>query len=238
MSDYDPQPTLEPDNAPSVEKALAGNFHWTIDGVIKEAWQLQKGAKMHFWGALIISYAFIFAISLVSDLAFTLFLPATAANSVAQLVVAFTTWPLFAGLTMMAVKRTVDLPINTTMVFDYYVKILPIFLLYLLTTVLVSIGFVLLILPGIYLTVAYSLALPLMLDKNMGIWEALETSRKALTQCWFRMFGLLLLMGLLMTVSIIPLGVGLIWTLPMMMLAIGLVYRNMFNVEEPSEQLF
>lgn len=216
----------------SLENALAGNFTWTIGGVISEAWKLQSGAKLPFWGAFILYYAVVFALAFVLGWVFPALLGGVLTELLSQIIIGLVTWPMMAGLTMMAVKRAAGLPIRATMIFDYYPRTLPIFLLYLAMTILIGIGFVLLVLPGIYLAIAFSVAVPLMLEKNLGVLEALETSRKVITKCWFRVFGLVLLMTLITAVSALPLGIGLIWTLPMMMLIFGIIYRDMFGVNE------
>jgi hypothetical protein len=216
----------------SLENALAGNFSWSIGDVLNEAWRIQSGFKLTAWLALIVYMAILFAISF----AFEFLLPAesnpVAGPLVSQLVVGLLTYPLMAGLVVLAIKRAAGMPVQVSMVFDYYGKTLPIFLLNLLMTVLIVIGFVLLIVPGIYLSFAYMLALPLLVEKNLGIWEALETSRKVISKCWFRFVGLILLMSIIMMVSAIPLGIGLIWTVPMSMLVLGIVYRDTFGVNE------
>ena len=63
----------------------------------------------------------------------------------------------------------------------------------------------------------------------MGVWEALETSRKAITTCWWRYFGLLLIAVLLCIVGTIPLFIGLIWVLPILAIAIGEVFVATFE---------
>ena len=85
-----------------------------------------------------------------------------------------------------------------------------------------------LVLPGIYLSVGYALTLPLILDKGLGPWEALEASRKAIHKKWWTVFGLYIVMMLLYTVSAIPLGLGLIWTVPMFFVMIGILYSRFF----------
>ena len=97
--------------------------------------------------------------------------------------------------------------------------------------IMITIGFILLILPGIYLMVAYYMALPLVAEKGMSPWRALETSRKAVTHRWFSIFGFFIVLSFIAFVSAIPLGIGMIWTLPMMLIAYGILYRNMFGVE-------
>lgn len=60
---------------------------------------------------------------------------------------------------------------------------------------LTMLGYVLLIIPGIYLSVAYLMSYSLMIDRNIGVWQALEASRKAITRHWFKILFLYLLMA-------------------------------------------
>jgi hypothetical protein len=46
------------------------------------------------------------------------------------------------------------------------------------------------VLPGIYLQIAWLLALPLVADRGVGFWEGLETSRRVVTRHWFKVFAL------------------------------------------------
>jgi len=102
----------------------------------------------------------------------------------------------------------------------------------LLTTPLTVGLMILLIVPGIYLSIAYAMALPLMAEKEMGIWESLETSRKAITKKWFPFFGFFIVIMLIMLAGVLALGIGLIWAMPLTTIAYGIAYRNMFGVEE------
>jgi hypothetical protein len=58
---------------------------------------------------------------------------------------------------------------------------------------LTSIGVILCFLPGIYLTIAWVFALPLIIDKRMNFWPAMELSRRVVTRRWFQVFGLMVL---------------------------------------------
>lgn len=71
------------------------------------------------------------------------------------------------------------------------------FLVGIIETVLTLFGFLFLIFPGIYLTFAYWFALPLVLDRGLGAWQALELSRKTVTKVWFQVFGVYFTMGVL-----------------------------------------
>ena len=206
---------------------------WTIETILKDAWQLVSGAKASFWGAFLIYLAIAVAISIPFEL---IGKDSVSMGLLSQIVVGLVSYPLYAGIMMMALKRSVNAPVNAFMVFDYYSKTIPIFLLNFLMMILIMIGLVLLVIPGIYLAVAYSTALPLMVEKNMGLWEALETSRKAISKRWFSVFALYLIMVVILMISTIPLGIGLIWTLPFSMLVIGVLYRNIFGIEPGTVQ--
>jgi len=47
-----------------------------------------------------------------------------------------------------------------------------------------------LILPGIYLFIAWIFSVPLVADKGLEFWSAMELSRKVVTRVWFEIFGL------------------------------------------------
>jgi len=100
----------------------------------------------------------------------------------------------------------------------------------LLSTLLTYLGFALLIVPGIYLSVAYGMTLPLLAFHELGPWKAMEMSRKAISHRWFRVFGLYLLVGLLVGLSALPLGIPLIWTAPWGLLVMGVLYRRIFGM--------
>lgn len=211
------------------------NPNWEIGAVLSEAWALSNGFKATFWGSFLLYMGVVIVAAIVMGiLSFVVTLIATEAavviavlSQVIQLVI---TAPLIAGLFMIGIKRAAGQPVNAFMVFNYFPKTLPLFLTYLLMLVLVVIGFVLLAIPGIYLMLAYAFALPLLVDKKLGIWESLETSRKGITRCWFRFFGFGIIGFLIVLVSAIPLGIGLIWTLPWLYAAMGVIYRDVFGV--------
>lgn len=62
-----------------------------------------------------------------------------------------------------------------------------------LSSLLAGLGMFFCLIPGIYLTVAWVFTIPLVSDKRMEFWPAMELSRKVVNRVWFPMFGLLLL---------------------------------------------
>jgi uncharacterized membrane protein len=147
------------------------------------------------------------------------------------ILLAALTIPMTVGLWMIGVKIATDQPCEPTEVLQYYPKIVNLFLTYITMYILIIIGFCLFILPGIYLSVAYYLALPLAAEKNLSVWQALETSRKAINHVWFSVFGLFIILGLLCIATIFTLGIGMIWVMPLMMISYGIIYRTIFGIE-------
>jgi len=109
---------------------------------------------------------------------------------------------------------------------------LPLFVTTILYILLSLVGLLIFILPGIYLLFAYTYALPLVAEKGMSPWQALETSRKTITHRWFTFFFISIIFLIIMTASFFIGLIALIWTLPMSIIAYGIMYRNMFGVEK------
>ncbi|OHD85702.1 hypothetical protein [Sulfuricurvum sp. RIFCSPLOWO2_12_FULL_43_24] len=80
------------------------------------------------------------------------------------------------------------------------------------------------------ITIIYMFTLPLIADKGLKIWDAMELSRKSVFAHFFSIIILYILLVIVMILSAIPLGIGMIWTVPMMFIAFyGLLYRMMFD---------
>lgn len=119
--------------------------------------------------------------------------------------------------------------------FQGFNKFLPLFLVSLVSGVLIAIGFLLLVLPGVYLAVAYLFAQPLVIDKSADFWQAMETSRKLVTKKWFSFFGLLLMIFLLNVGGAILLGVGLLVTIPLSVCIIAAAYEDIVGLNSVSD---
>jgi uncharacterized membrane protein len=202
--------------------------NWDLGSVLSEAWAKTNGFKLTYFIAIVI---YVVISMVVNGIISFIGGESLIIGLLGQILVMLITYPLAAGLMMMGIKRARGQDVQPTMIFDYYPQTIPVFLLNLLMIVLIAIGLVLLVLPGIYLAFAYMLAVPLLVDKNLGVWTALETSRKAVTPCWFRVFGLMIVLILILIVSAIPFGIGLIWTLPLCALVLGVLYRNLVGDE-------
>jgi hypothetical protein len=238
-----PQPTAPaparketPPGANSAPPVAAGNpagYDFAIMDVIREAWDKTSGVKGTLWGGFIVMFLIVTALSVVMGLlvAFSGGGSAAAALSMAmQITVTVAMYPLMTGVIMIGIRRAVDLPVDYKMVFGYFGYLLPIIISAVLTSIMTTIGFLLLIIPGIYLSLAYVMVWPLIVERDMTPWKAMETSRKAIHRKWFKVFGLYFVTGLIVSISAIPFGIGLIWTMPMAVMVTGILYRDIFGV--------
>lgn len=131
------------------------------------------------------------------------------------------------------IARGRDVDFNTF--FQGFNKFLPIFLTALVSGILTLIGFALVVLPGIYLAVAYLFAQPLVIDKGADFWQAMETSRKLITKKWFSFFGLLLLLFLLNLGGAILLGIGLLVTIPLSICIVTAAYEDIVGLNSVAD---
>jgi len=99
---------------------------------------------------------------------------------------------------------------------------------------LVGIASLLLLLPGIYLGVAYSFTTALIVDRKFDFWEAMETSRKVISKRWFPFFGFVLVLVLINIVGALLFFVGLLFTIPLTMCAIAAAYQDILGLSATS----
>jgi uncharacterized membrane protein len=106
---------------------------------------------------------------------------------------------------------------------------------------LTSLGLLVCILPGIYLAVGYVFAVPLVIDKNMEFWQAMEVSRQVVHRHWFSMFALLIVLGIVACLGFIACFVGALITVPVASAALMYVYEDLFGLpveaDRPNESL-
>ncbi len=221
----------------SIEKGLNGDYSIDIIELIKGAWEKTEGAKLTIFLAAVVAGVIMMIASSIAQAIVGLiitpegFISIFLYSLIPGLLILPVVQPLYAGLYMLGMRRAAGLPLDFSTVFSLFHKMMPLVILGLLMNVLITIGMMLFVIPGIYLAVSYILAIPLVIEKDLSPWEALETSRKAITKKWFHVFGLVLLTGLIVGISAIPLGIGLFWTIPLLLIVYGVLYNTIFGIE-------
>lgn len=102
-------------------------------------------------------------------------------------------------------------------------------LLGLVKLLLLLVGFAFCVLPCVYLSVAWVFALPLVIDRRLGFWQAMELSRRVVTRHWFIVFAFLLVDGLLMLCGVFACCIGLVVTIPLGVLALLYAYEDILG---------
>jgi hypothetical protein len=243
-----------------IENGIAANYDFSICDVFSEAWEKVPGFKGPIWlGFLIclgVAIGIYIALGLVGSLiSIVSTILSVLVCSIAEIFLYFVPYVMAAGIAMMGIKRSVNLPVRGEMVLDYFssywrivgavslkwiVAPLPILVGLMLTVFLYHLLFVsavvllLSIAGSLYLFLGYYFVLPLTVEKKLELWQTLEVSRKGVTQHWFKICFTLILLHLIIVISAIPLGIGLIWTLPLAQSVNGVLYRTLFGVEQAS----
>jgi hypothetical protein len=223
--------------SPSLQDAIEGRYDFTVGGVMDEAWQLVKGMKASFWGAAIVIGLIYLVFEVICGLILVMFIseePGALVKQTFRGVVGALMTPFTMGLQMMCVRRALGMPISFSTAFSFFpragVALAGAFLVLLLT----MLGMVMLVIPGIYLTIAYSLTAQLICDRELSAWDAMETSRSAITRKWWRVLGLFLLVGVLTGLSALGLLIPLIWTVPWAMMTSAVLYKRIFYSAAPA----
>ncbi len=231
---------ISKDGQGSLEGGINGDYDFTIGEIFAEAWERTKGVK----GTFLLAWFFYIVVAVAINALF-IFIGPDPELLMEQgrfsegliwtigptLITVAILYPILAGIILMGIHRSVDADINAASVFGHYRLIIPLTLLIIVTGIFTVLGYVLLVLPGIYLSFAYVMAMSLMVDRDMGFWEAMGVSRKAVTKHWFKIFFLYLVLSLLFVAASIPMLIGLIWVLPLSSIIHGVVYKHMFGVE-------
>ena len=117
--------------------------------------------------------------------------------------------------------------------FQYF---LPLLLLSLIAGLFIGIGTILLIIPGVYLAVAYLFASYLVVDRRLDFWPAMELSRRTVHPQWFSYFAFVLLVVLLNLAGAVALGVGLLVTIPLSFCTVTAAYADLFGFQSDYSQ--
>ncbi|MGA3284296.1 MAG: protein kinase [Verrucomicrobiota bacterium] len=137
--------------------------------------------------------------------------------------------PLMGGLWLYYLKKIRGEPAGVATTFSgFSIAFFQLFLAAFVTLVLVIIGFFCLILPGIYLTVAWTFTLALVIDKRLGFGPAMKLGRKTISRHWWNFFGFMIVLWLLNLAGLLLFFVGSLVTIPVTMAALAYAYEEIF----------
>ena len=190
-------------------------------GVIRESWNLFKVHWNVLWGALAVVLALNIVFGFVSEQQDP---PVTFVVSVLSLLVGYY---VQLGLMRLSLNVVDGKQVTVRQLFDEHRLVVRYIGASIVYGAIVIVGFLLLIVPGIVWSLKYSQYGFLMLDKNLGVMESLSMSGKITNGAKMELVWIGIVVGLLVLVSMIPLGLGLIATIPMSVLVGPLLYRRL-----------
>jgi len=238
----------------SVERAVKGEYSIDVKAVLSEAWQHTLQSRMSINLGLIFVLVFGMIVSFITSSFFggieAVVADAQAGKSEAlqmiNVIVTIAVYPFIAGIEMMGVFHAINKPTQSKMLLSFLHRGSWVALCALLTSLLISIGFELLIIPGMLLAVLLSLTLPLVVEKKMTPMQAIVVSVKALRfkigpllviylVLFMSFIALILPIALLINSSLAPLAVmvflfGFTYLAPWYYNVKGVLYREIFGV--------
>lgn len=134
--------------------------------------------------------------------------------------------PLAAGFFVMAHQIKTNGDTDFGLFFKGFEKFLPLFLYTLVSSIFIVIGTFLLLIPGIYLGVAYSLGVPFVLFYKLEFWDAMEFCRKIITREWWSFLGLIIVVFFINLGGLLAFGIGILFTIPISYCAIYAAFRQ------------
>lgn len=133
------------------------------------------------------------------------------------MIVAFAPVLLFIGLDGILNKR-----VNPT-------PFVPSVSMIIIGIVFMLIGFVVMT----YLSVSWLFTFPLVVEKNMPFWPALQFSRKMVAKQWWITFLFTIVLGIIATFGVLGFVIGLLITAPLAFAALAVHYQRVFGDLKP-----
>lgn len=111
----------------------------------------------------------------------------------------------------------------------FSVAFLPTFLAGIVFSLLIAAGFALCVIPGLVFLVLWTFTWPLLMDKRLDFWPAMELSRKVLWPNFWGMLGFLIVSLCVLTLGAICCYVGIFVAYPVVLAAQACAYEDFFG---------
>ena len=145
---------------------------------------------------------------------------------------------LSIGLTRIGLNLVSGKPVTIGMLFSGAGKLLPVIASSLIYFTAVTIGLLLLVIPGIYIALRYGQFLFAIVDRDMGIIESFRYSSSLTTNNRTSLFTLMLLYVAVSIAGILAFCVGIFFVIPVIFLSSVVAYRwmqygRMVTIDKP-----
>jgi len=139
--------------------------------------------------------------------------------------------PLIAGFYIFAHKVHKEEPYEFGTFFRGFDYFVPLLLYTLIAGIFIFLGFLALIIPGIYLSVAYTFVPLFIVFGKLEFWDGMELSRKLITRQWWKIFGFILLLALINIAGMLAFFIGILFTIPLSYCAIYAAFDDIIGTE-------
>jgi len=212
------------------QQVLTRDYVLNIGNCVRRAWSL---VQSDFWPMVGVTALIVVLLAAAGSIGIQShsFGNVSFTTSVLSVVIS---GPLMGGLYSYLLKKIrCERPNMEAAFAGFQRSLVQLFLASFVTEVLTVLGFVCLVVPGVYLFVAWFFALPLVIDKRLEFWPAMRLSRKAITKHWWQFLCLLLVLAALNLAGLSACLVGVFVTLPVSFAALMYAYEDVINHPKP-----
>ncbi|MGA1370660.1 MAG: hypothetical protein ACO3Z6_03585 [Pseudomonadales bacterium] len=217
----------------SIPRTLAGEADLRVGAVVREAWHLLPGIKTPLLAGGGLVYGGVFF--LLGVLGASSSSAESGVNPVfelfAQLVAGALLYPFLAGVFLFGLRRSLGREVRFDDLFSQYSRVVPLLLVGLLQSLAVTLGLLMLLLPGLYLAQALSLAVALKAERDLPTFECLALSLRLVNKAFWRVVLLSMISGSLILLGILSV-IGWIWTLPWAAMIFAITYRQLAGTRD------
>ena len=193
--------------------------------ILKAAW---KGLKSQFWllVGLVIGFTIIYSLLMIFTIP-----DKVESFEISRIIVSILSAFIFGLFVMGYLKNCLQTLDGEEPQFSAYGqvsrKLLTFLVAYIIYYIIVIIGLVLLIVPGIYLSLRLQFFFASMVEENTGIMDSFKRSWNITKGRSLSLFVLSLIMLLIYFIGCIALFVGVFIAVPLMVLMYGVIFRKL-----------
>jgi capsular polysaccharide biosynthesis protein len=208
------------------QELLARDYTLDIQNCLRRGWRLVWG---DFWPVVGVTALILVLLSVISG-------SGRAASSEGNTMIdtsglgLLLSGPLMGGLYLYFLKKIRGEIVRVETAFSgFTLCFLQLLLGGLVTSVLTGLGIICLLLPGIFLWVAWLFTLPLIIDQRLEFWPAMRLSLQVARKHWWKFFCFVLVLGMVNLVGLLSLCVGFFVAFPVSVAAMLYAYEDIFR---------
>jgi serine/threonine protein kinase len=220
-------PPLTADAGALAQEILARDYSLDIGSCLRRGWAL---VRSDFWPLVAVTALIIALLAVANSFGAVISSESGKTAGGGSVLGLLVYGPLVGGLSLYFLKKIRGEQTSVETAFSGFSnRFLHLFLGSFVGFVLTGLGFVCLILPGIYLLVSWIFTLTLVIDKRLDFWSAMELSRKTVSKHWWKFFGFALILLLLKLAGLLVFCIGFFLAVSIATATLMYAYEDIFN---------